>query len=59
MEKVKYTDGDIVVVDSLDAFEQAEHADEGMILSICHVIYIILAYPNSSIIYYISKELWL
>ena len=33
MEKVKYTDGDIVVVDSLDAFEQAEHADEGMILS--------------------------
>lgn len=33
MEKVKYTDGDIVVVDSLDAFEQAEQADEGMILS--------------------------
>ncbi|MBO7600596.1 MAG: hypothetical protein J6S95_05545 [Lachnospiraceae bacterium] len=31
----------------------------GLLLSICHVIYIILAYPNSSIIYYISKELWL
>lgn len=33
MEKVNYTDGDIVVVDSLDAFEQAEKAREGMILS--------------------------
>ena len=33
MNNVNYTDGDMVVVDSLDAFRQAEHADESMILS--------------------------
>ena len=33
MNKVNYADGDMVVVDSLDAFRQMEQADEGMILS--------------------------
>ena len=33
MSKVNYADGDMVVVDSLDAFRQMEQADEGMILS--------------------------
>lgn len=33
MSQVKYADGDLVVVDSLNAFEQTEKAREGMILS--------------------------
>lgn len=30
----------------------------GALLTLSHVAYMVYAYPNSSIIYFVSKELW-
>ena len=30
----------------------------GTLITLSHVAYMIYAYPNSSIIYFVSKELW-
>ena len=30
----------------------------GVLITLAHVGYMIYAYPNSSIIYFVSKELW-
>jgi len=30
----------------------------GVVLTLAHAAYMIYAYPNSSIIYFVSKELW-
>lgn len=31
----------------------------GILVTLSHLAYMLYAYPNSSIIYFVSKELWL